>query len=107
MRRLYRSVTKKRYAKFPISLAWRASRLVNDWSRSIKPDVIFTTFPPPLVFYQGCTPCMYRLDTTFKVGNLLEFGRPAIDLLIWEEKRALKRAPHHDPQRLEPGYFGR
>ena len=93
MRRLYRSVTKKRYAKFPISLAWRASRLVNDAVRSIKPDVIFTMFPPPLVFYQGCTPCMYRLDTTFKgwETSYPEFGRPAIDLLIWEEKRALRK----------------
>ncbi len=92
-RRLYISTTGKRYAKFPLSVAWHVSKCLNEIVSVQKPDVIFTLFPPSLVFYTGQAPCVYRLDTCF-LGwqrQYPQFGRLAFRLSLWEERRAFQK----------------
>lgn len=94
IRRAYQAITHKRYAKFPLSLVWLASQALNRVERAWQPDVVFTIFPPSLVFYTGQAPCVYRLDTSF-LGwhqNYPEFGDLALKLLVWQEKRAFRRS---------------
>lgn len=91
-RRIYRTITRKKYAKFPMTLVWQASQALNRMERISNPDVIFTIFPPSLVFYTGQTPCVYRLDTCFKgwQEQYPTFGTLALRLLVWQEKRAFR-----------------
>jgi glycosyltransferase involved in cell wall biosynthesis len=93
--RLYRKITQKGYLKFPLSSAWRASRTVNRVAKQSKPALIFTLFPPPLVFYTGNIPCVFRVDGTFR-GVEEEwpwplYGKLALNLSIWQENRVYKK----------------
>jgi glycosyltransferase involved in cell wall biosynthesis len=81
---------KSRYAKFPLTRAWRESNTLSRAEKDWQPDVVFTMFPPGLVFYRGTAPAVYRLDTTFWgwQKQYPEFSNLALQLSMWEEKRA-------------------
>ncbi len=93
-RRFYRRASGRDYSKFPLSLALRSTRQLTRDADAMKPDVIFTLFPPPLALYTGAAPCIYRLDTCF-LGwqeQYPQFGSLALTLLLWQERRALRRS---------------
>lgn len=92
-RRIYTKITKKKYAKFPLSLAWHTSQALNRFEEQYKPDAVFTMFPPLLVFYRGKAPCVYRLDTCF-LGwqrQYPQFGKLGLAISLWEEKRVFMK----------------
>lgn len=94
LRRFYRRLSGRDYTKFPLSLMWRSARQLQRAANFERPDVIFTLFPPPLALYRGSVPVIYRLDTTF-LGwqeQCPEFGRLALELSVWQERRALAKA---------------
>ena len=70
LKKFHKSVLKSKYAKFPLSRVRYASAALNRAEQACKPDVVFTIFPPPLVFYRGQAPCIYRLDTCFRGWHL-------------------------------------
>lgn len=89
IRQIYKLVTRKRYAKFTLSRSWYASQALNQYVQKSHPDIVFSMFPAPLVFYTGQIPYVYRLDTTF-LGQEQDwplYGKLALLLSIWEEKR--------------------
>jgi len=92
--RLYKRVTGKQGLKFPISSAWRASRMLRRASAQHHPAVVFSIFPPFFVFGAQAVPFVWELDTTF-LGQEEFFplyGRLPLALSVWQEKRALSRA---------------
>lgn len=93
LKRLYQRGGKQRYAKFPHSLTRRASAGLNRVEAAAEADVVFTLFQPSLVFYRGSTPCVFRLDTSFRgyQSGYKEFGAWAMKLNIWQENRAFAR----------------
>ena len=50
----------KRYLKHSITTAWLASKAVNEAVEQWNPDVLFTHYPSPLIFYHAGAPCVYR-----------------------------------------------
>jgi glycosyltransferase involved in cell wall biosynthesis len=92
--KFYRKVTHKRYLKDSISSSWLASRVLNQAVKLRKPDVIFTLFLPPMVFYTGNVPCVFRVDATFR--GLEEawpwplYGKLALSLSFWQENRVYR-----------------
>lgn len=91
--KLYWRQTGMKYAKFPVSLMFRASAALNRMEKRWKPDVVFTIFPLYLALYRGQAPAVYRLDTSF-VGwqrSYPEFGKLAFRLTVWQEARGLRR----------------
>lgn len=86
-------VVKKKYIKYDWSLAWKASRKLNSFAKVENADVIFTLFPPSLVFYSGKTPVVYGVDTTFRgwqkeIGDLDSW---AFKISVLQERIALKK----------------
>ncbi|HKI85678.1 MAG TPA: glycosyltransferase family 4 protein [Thermoanaerobaculia bacterium] len=93
-RRLYARSSGKRSWKFPVSKAWRASRVLDRAVASSRPDAVFTLFPAPLVFWRRAIPCVFALDTTF-LGQEEDwplYGPLALRLSVWEERRAFARS---------------
>jgi glycosyltransferase involved in cell wall biosynthesis len=84
----------KRYLKYKITHAWVASKATNMAADEWQPDVIFTHYSSPLVFYHGGIPCVYRTDSTFYGVNqdYPSFGKFALWVEIWQEKRALQHS---------------
>ena len=82
----------KRYLKHTLTTAWLASRATNEAVEEWKPDVLFTHFPSPLVFYHAGTPCVYRTDSTFYgvEKDYPRYGKLARRFEIWQEKRAFR-----------------
>ncbi len=93
LRRSYQRMTGKRYAKFPHSLCRKASAGLNKAEAAADADVVFTLFQPSLVSYRGATPCVFRLDTSFKgyQEGYEEYGDLAMKLSVWQETRAFAR----------------
>jgi glycosyltransferase involved in cell wall biosynthesis len=91
--RLYQR-TGKRYTKYPLSNAWVASKATNKAEKDWKPDIVFTVFPPPLVFYWGSAPCVIRVDSTYYGMESIYplYGSIALWLTMWQEKRAFHRS---------------
>ena len=91
--RLYQR-TGKRYLKHTMTAAWLASqatkRAIEEW----KPDVLFTHYPSPLTFYHPGIPCVHRTDSTFYgvEKDYPRYGKLALWLEIWQEKRAFRRS---------------
>ncbi len=91
VRQIYNRYTSKRYPKFPISLAKLTSKALNEATVSIKPDVIFTRFPPSLIYYTGSIPCVYRTDAVqLGLREYGQYGNLGIKFGIWQDKRALR-----------------
>jgi glycosyltransferase involved in cell wall biosynthesis len=91
--RLYQKLG-KRYLKYKLTTAWVASRATNKAVDEWKPDVIFTHYSSPLVFFQGGIPCVYRTDSTFYGANqdYPVYGKLALWIEMWQEKRAFRHA---------------
>ena len=92
--RLYKRVTGKTFLKFPITTAWRASKMLDNAVRHWKPDVIFSLFPSFFIFYAEDTPFIWELDTTF-LGQETEwpfYGRLPLAFSVWQEQRAFSKA---------------
>ena len=85
--------TGKRYLKFKLSTAWKASQATNRAVRDWKPDVVFTIYTAALMFYKESNPCVYSLDTTIygleKYWPL--YGWPILLISKWQEQRVFKR----------------
>jgi glycosyltransferase involved in cell wall biosynthesis len=80
----------KRYLKNNLTTAWLASRATNRASEHWKPDILFTHYPSPLIFYHAGIPCVYRTDSTFYGVDqeYPQYGKLTLWLQIWQEKRA-------------------
>jgi glycosyltransferase involved in cell wall biosynthesis len=92
-RRVYQRVTGGRYLKWDVTSIWKASQTVNRMEASWQPDVVFSIFPAPLVWYEGNAPCVFNTDITFQAMH--EGGRPmgrlALRMSNWLEGRAIRR----------------
>jgi glycosyltransferase involved in cell wall biosynthesis len=91
--RLYQR-TGKRYLKHSITTAWLASKAVNEAVGQWNPDVLFTHYPSPLIFYHSGTPCVYRIDSTFYgvEKEYPRYGKLALSLEMVQEKRAFQHS---------------
>jgi glycosyltransferase involved in cell wall biosynthesis len=91
--RLYQR-TSKRYMKYSFTAARVASNATNQAVNEWKPDVVFTVFPPPLVFYHGSAPSIIRIDSTyFGMESIYPlYGPVALRLTMWQEKRAFQKS---------------
>jgi glycosyltransferase involved in cell wall biosynthesis len=92
--RKYTKATGKKNLKFPLTLAWKASRLLTRAVAQNKPDVVFSIFPPSFVFYRGKVPYVWYFDTTF-IGLQNEwpvYGKLPLSISIWLEKKVLAKA---------------
>lgn len=65
-RKLHRRLTGRRYLRFPLSQAMRASAVLNEAVARWRPDVVLTMFPAALWRYRGATPVVYRVDVTYE-----------------------------------------
>ncbi|MCG3146248.1 MAG: D-inositol-3-phosphate glycosyltransferase [Gammaproteobacteria bacterium] len=86
-------VVKKKYIKYDWSLAWKASQKLNISAKVENADVVFTLFPPSLVFYSEKTPVVYGVDTTFR-GRQKEIGDLdawAFNISVIQERMSLKK----------------
>ena len=92
--RQYTKLTGKKNLKFPLTLAWRSSRLLTRAAQRVQPEVIFSIFPPSFMFYSGNIPYVWYFDTTF--WGLQQdwpiYGRLPLEISMWQERRALSRA---------------
>ncbi|MDA8016072.1 MAG: glycosyltransferase [Thermoanaerobaculia bacterium] len=66
LRRIYRRATGRRYLRFLLSQAARASSILNREVEAWRPDVVLTMFPAALWRYRGKAPAIYRVDTTYQ-----------------------------------------
>jgi glycosyltransferase involved in cell wall biosynthesis len=82
----------KRYLKFKLSTSWKVSQATNKVVREWKPDVVFTSYIPALVFYKGVAPVVYTVDTTFygleKSWPL--YGWPVLMVSMWQERQSFR-----------------
>jgi glycosyltransferase involved in cell wall biosynthesis len=96
VKRFYKSISSRNYLKYDISNTIRASHAVNREARKWRPDLIFSLYPPPLAFYNGNIPCVFRTDATF-IGSYLQFpefqpyGKAALKLNIWLESKVIQK----------------
>jgi len=77
-----------------MTTAWLASAAANQAVKEWKPDVLFTHYQSPLVFYRGKVPCVYRTDSTF-YGVQKEYplySKWVLEAQIWQEKRAIRHS---------------
>jgi glycosyltransferase involved in cell wall biosynthesis len=86
--------TGNKYLKYTMTNAWLASKATNKTVRDWKPDVFFTHYSSPLVFFQGRSPCVYLTDSTFYgvEKDYPQYGKTALWLEIWQEKQAFRHA---------------
>jgi len=93
--RVYKKISRQSGLKFPISTAWRASRMLRKAIRQERPDIILSFFPPFFVFYNGSpSPYIWIFDTTF-LGQEEFFplyGALPLKISVWQEQRALRNA---------------
>jgi len=84
----------KRYLKHSITTAWLASKAVNEAVEQWNPDVLFTHYPSPLIFYHAGAPCVYRTDSTFYgvERDYPRYGKLALSLEMAQEKRAFQHS---------------
>ncbi len=84
----------KRYLKHTLTTAWLASWATNKAAGEWEPDVLFTHYPSPLIFYHAGIPCVYRIDSTFYgvEKEYPRFGKLARWFEIWQEKQAFKHS---------------
>lgn len=82
----------RKYLKYDFSSTWRASQELNRAVKKYSPDVIFTLFPPPLVWYREKTPCVYAVDTTFWGWQQImkTLGPLSLQISLLQEKLAFK-----------------
>lgn len=89
--RRYKKVTGKGRLKFPLTTAFRASRMLDHAIQVNRPDIAFSIFPSFFIFKRDELPCVWYLDATFW-GQQVEwplYGQLPLKLSIWQEKRAL------------------
>lgn len=95
-KRFYQALTGKTYLKYDFSNTLRASREVGRVACAYQPDVIFSLYPPPLAFYDGNIPCIFRTDTTF-LGSARQspefqpYGAWAFKTNVWLERRSIRK----------------
>ena len=82
----------KRFLKHSLTTAWVASKVTNEAAREWEPDILFTHYPSPLIFYHAGIPCVYRVDTTFYGAEkeYPRYSRFALWLEICQEKLAFR-----------------
>jgi glycosyltransferase involved in cell wall biosynthesis len=92
--RLYKKLSGKNGVKYPLSTAWRASKMLDQAALDYKPDVIFSIFPSFFVFNKRSNiPCVWYFDTTF-LGQETAwplYGELPLALSVMEEKKALSK----------------
>jgi glycosyltransferase involved in cell wall biosynthesis len=91
--RLYRR-TGYRYLKHELTATRLISQATNKAAAEWKPDVIFTIYPSPLVFYRGAAPCVFRTDAPhYGLEQAYPlYGPIALQLEMWQEKRAFRNS---------------
>ena len=94
--RQYTKITGKKNLKFPLTLAWRSSQILNKAVRIIQPDVVFSIFQPFFMYYRGNVPYVWHFDTTFYglQQDWPVYGSLPLKISIWQERRALARAAY-------------
>src|SRR5688572_13519773 len=97
LRRIMAIMSKGKFHKYDLINTFRASRETNIYSDHWKPDLIFTLYPPPLVFYKGVVPCVFRTDATFlgsrsQAPEFHQYGSLALKMNTWMEKKAFAKS---------------
>lgn len=89
-RHLYKACTGKAYLPWDLISTVRSSCALNRAVARWKPDVVFTIFPSPLLFYKGNAPCVLNTDTTSlgKQEAGANYGQFALKVLTTIEKHA-------------------
>jgi len=92
--RLYKPITKLKYAKFRISAAYAISQKLNQAVHQLQPDIVFTIWPNFFVFYRGSSPIVYAVDTCLYAQQMEYpvYGKLAMRITEWEEQRAFNNA---------------
>lgn len=95
-KKIYKSISGRQYLKYDVSNTLRASLAVSRYAREWKPNLIFTLYPPPIAFYRGKTPCIFRTDATFMgsyahAPEFHQYGKLILKMSIWVEKKALNK----------------
>jgi len=78
--RVYRRLTGRRYLRFHLSQASRASAALTAAAADLRPDVVVTMFPAALWRYGAPAPAVYRVDTTYAAlaRDYPEYGYSAL-----------------------------
>jgi glycosyltransferase involved in cell wall biosynthesis len=82
-----------KYIKYDFSTAHYASKKLEALDKATKPDIIFSLFPPPLLFYEGPTPIVYGVDTTFLGWQeiMANIARIPLMISVCQENKVLKK----------------
>lgn len=64
--KIHRHLTRKRYLRFMLSQAARASAILGEEANAWGADVVLSMFPAALWRYAGRAPAVYRIDATYK-----------------------------------------
>jgi glycosyltransferase involved in cell wall biosynthesis len=89
--RLYQR-TGNKYLKHTLTTAWLASRATKKAIKEWNPDILFTHYPSPFIFFHPEIPCVYRTDSTFYgvEKDYPRYGKLGLWLEMWQEKRAFR-----------------
>ena len=93
LNRFYKFFLKKRYLKWSLQITRLSAMALNRAASEWEPDLVFGLFPPPLAFYNGKAPAVFRTDTTlqgWQEGGA-NFGSLPLRLLVWQERRTVHK----------------
>jgi glycosyltransferase involved in cell wall biosynthesis len=93
IKRTYEICSRKKWMKFS---PWQCRKIGQSLLRaesSIRPDFIFTVFPATLSCYEGCVPCVARLDSTFLGYNEFcsNYGQIPLRMSVRQELAAFRK----------------
>lgn len=96
-RKLVKVLSGKAYLKYDLTNTFKAAKSVNTAIREDLPDIVFSLYPAPLVFYRGTPPVVFRTDATIKAvlqeaPQFLQISKLLRGLSLWVEKRAIKKS---------------
>jgi glycosyltransferase involved in cell wall biosynthesis len=96
IKKFYKLISGSQYLKYDLSNTIRASLAVGKYAREWRPDLIFTLYPPPLAFYSGNIPCVFRSDATFlgsyaQAPKFHQYGKLILKTNAWIEKKAFNK----------------
>lgn len=92
--RIYKKWTHKSGMKYPLMLSWKASHMLKKSVKENSPELVISIFHSFLTHPLKDCPAVWYFDTTFLGQEAFwpQYGRLALRLTVWQEKRALRNA---------------
>jgi glycosyltransferase involved in cell wall biosynthesis len=92
--RIYKKWTHKSGMKYPLTLSWKASHMLKKSVKENSPELVISIFHSFLTHPLKNCPAVWYFDTTFLGQEAFwpQYGRLALRLTVWQEKRALRNA---------------